>query len=238
MAVCRLTTSSNLVDCTTGRSAGDDAIYGTAFRNGLNENGIIAGQSVTVEYHWLDGRYDQFPSLMADLVLRRVAVIATTGAPAAHAAKAATATIPIVFGVAENPVSTGLIASLARPGGNATGINFLNVETVTKQLSLLHELVPKAVRIAVLVNPANPQSTLSAVSDAARALGLEILVFKVSTSREIETAFASIVRERADALFVAPDAFLDSRRVQLQFWRRATGFLPLASVATLSRSAC
>jgi ABC-type uncharacterized transport system substrate-binding protein len=211
------------------RSAGDDASFGTAFRNGLNENGIIAGQTVTVEYHWLDGRYDQLPPLMADLVLRRVAVIATTGAPAAHAAKAATATVPIVFGVAENPVSTGLIASLARPGGNATGINFLNVETVTKQLSLLHELVPKAVRVAVLVNPANAQSTLGAVSDAARALGLEIQVLKASTSREIETAFASLVRERADALFVAPDAFLDSRRVQFTILATRNG-IPAAGI--------
>ena len=201
-----------IVAFVSGRSAVDDASYGVAFRNGLNETGIIAGQSVAVEYHWLDGRYDQLPSIIAGL--RRVTVIATVGARAARAAKAATATTPIVFGVAENPVSTGLVASLARPGGNATGINFFNVETVAKQFSLLHGLVPKAVRIAVLVNPANPQSTLSAVSDAARALGLEILVFKVSTSREIETAFANLVRERADALFVAPDAFFNSRRVQ------------------------
>ena len=216
-----------IVAFVSGRSADDDASYGVAFRNGLNETGIIAGQSVAVEYHWLDGRYDQLPSIIAGL--RRVTVIATVGARAAHAAKAATTTIPIVFGVAENPVSTGLVASLARPGGNATGINFFNVETVAKQFSLLHGMVPKAVRIAVLVNPANPQSTLSAVSDAARALGVEIQVLEASTSREIDAAFASLVRERADALFVAPDAFLDSRRVQFAILAARNG-IPAAGI--------
>jgi putative ABC transport system substrate-binding protein len=192
--------------------------YVTAFRKGLNETGIIEGQNVTVEYHWLKGQYDLLPSLMADLVSRRVAVIATPGSnPAALAAKAATATIPIVFGVGEDPVKLGLVASLARPGGNATGINLFNVEVATKRLGLLHELVPKAVRIAVLVNPANAttaESTLRYIPEAARAIGLQILVLNASTSREIDTAFATLVRERADALFVAPDSFFISRRVQ------------------------
>jgi putative tryptophan/tyrosine transport system substrate-binding protein len=192
--------------------------YVTAFRKGLNETGIIEGQNVTVEYHWLKGQYDLLPSLMADLVRRRVAVIATPGSnPAALAAKAATATIPIVFGVGEDPVKLGLVASLARPGGNATGINLFNVEVATKRLGLLHELVPKAVRIAVLVNPANAttaESTLRYIPEAARAIGLQILVLNASTSREIDTAFATLVRERADALFVAPDSFFISRRVQ------------------------
>jgi putative ABC transport system substrate-binding protein len=192
--------------------------YVTAFRKGLNETGIIEGQNVTVEYRWLKGQYDLLPSLMADLVSRRVAVIATPGSnPAALAAKAATATIPIVFGVGEDPVKLGLIASLARPGGNATGINLFNVEVATKRLGLLHELVPKAVRIAVLVNPANAttaESTLRYIPEAARAIGLQILVLNASTSREIDTAFATLVRERADALFVAPDSFFISRRVQ------------------------
>ena len=189
-----------------------------AFRKGLAETGYVEGQNVTVEYHWLNGQYDRVPSLMADLVRRRVAVIATPGAtPVAQAAKAATTTIPVVFGVGEDPVKLGLVASLARPGGNATGINFFYSEVTAKRLGLLHELVPKAVRVTVLVNPANApitEATLREVPEAARAIGLQIQVLNASTSREIEAAFATLVRERADALFVAPDAFFISRRVQ------------------------
>jgi putative ABC transport system substrate-binding protein len=192
--------------------------YVTAFRKGLNETGTIEGQHATIEYHWLEGQYDRLPSLMADLVRRRVAVIATPGSnPAALAAKAATATIPIVFGVGEDPVKLGLVASLARPGGNSTGINIFNVEIATKRLSLLHELVPKTVRMAVLVNPANTTSaafTLRYIPEAARTIGLQSLVLNASTSDEIDTAFATLVREQADALFVAADAFFTSRRVQ------------------------
>ena len=167
----------------------------------------------------LDGsaRHASLPSLMADLVRRRVAVIATAGDPPSLAAKAATATIPIAFGVSGDPVGHGLIASLARPGGNATGINFLITEVLAKRLGLLHELVPKAVRVAVLVNPTNApsaQSTLRDVSEAARAIGLEVQILKASTSREIETAFDTIVSDHADALFVGPDGFFNSRRVQ------------------------
>jgi putative ABC transport system substrate-binding protein len=189
-----------------------------AFRKGLNEAGCVEGQNVTVEYHWLNGQYDRLASLMADLVRRRVAVIATPGATLpALAAKAATATVPIVFGVGEDPVGLGLVASFARPGGNATGINIFLNELVAKRLGLLHELVPKAVRVAVLVNPANAPSaeaTLRDLPEAARAIGLQTQVLNASTSREIEAAFATLVRERADALFVAPDAFFISRRVQ------------------------
>src|SRR5262252_5874704 len=189
-----------------------------AFRKGLNEAGYVEGQNVTVEYHWLIGQYDRLPSLMADLVRRRVAVIATPGATLpALAAKAATATVPIVFGVGEDPVGLGLVASFARPGGNATGINIFLNGLVAKRLGLLHELVPKAVRVAVLVNPANAPSaeaTLRDLPEAARSIGLQIWVLNASTSREIEAAFAALVRERADALFVAPDAFFVSRRVQ------------------------
>jgi putative ABC transport system substrate-binding protein len=202
----------------SARSAEASASYAAAFRKGLNESGYVEGQNVLVEYHWLDGKYDRLPALMADLVRRHVTVIATPGSnPAALAAKAATATIPIVFGVGEDPVRMGLVASLARPGGNATGINYFNAEVVTKRLGLLHQLVPKAVRVAVLVNPANATSadaTLRAVPEAARAIGLQIQVLNASTGREIEAAFATLVRDRADALVVAPDGFLGSRRVQ------------------------
>jgi len=192
--------------------------YVTAFRKGLNESGMIEGQNAAVEYHWLEGRYDRLPALMADLVRSRVAVIATPGSnPAALAAKAATTTIPIVFGVGGDPVTLGLVASLARPGGNATGINFFNTEIAGKRLGLLHELVPKAARIAVLVNPANvstAEATLLDIPPAARTLGLQFQVLNASTSREIEAAFTNLARDRVDALFVAPDSFFISRRVQ------------------------
>jgi putative ABC transport system substrate-binding protein len=199
-------------------SVGRGRRHGAAFRKGLNETGYVEGQNVMVEYHWLEGQHNRVASLMADLVRRRVAVIATPGFTAfSQAAKAATNTIPIVFGVGEDPVKLGLVASLARPGGNATGINFFTAEVVAKRLGFLHDLVPKAVRIAVLVNPANAtiaEIMLRDIPEAARALGLQIQVLNASTSREIEAAFATLVRDRADALFVAPDAFFASRRVQ------------------------
>ena len=195
------------------------ARYVAAFRNALSEAGYVEGQNVTVEYHWLEGQYDRLPALMADLVRRRVAIIATPGGtPAALAAKAATTTIPIVFGVAENPVKLGLVVNLARPGGNATGVNFFLGEVVAKRLGLLHDLVPKAVRIAVLVNPANAptaEATLRDIPEAARAIGLQIQILNATTTPEIDAAFATIVRDRADALFVAPDAFFAARRGQL-----------------------
>jgi putative ABC transport system substrate-binding protein len=179
--------------------ASPDAGRVAAFRKGLGETGTIEGQNVTVEYHWLSGQFDRLPSLMADLVRRRVAVIATPGGNlAAQAAKAATTTIPIVFGVGEDPVKLGLVASLARPGSNATGINFFAQETTAKRLGLLHDLVPKAVRIAVLVNPTNAPTAEAALRDipaAARAFGLQIQFLNASTSREIEAAFATLVRE-------------------------------------------
>jgi putative ABC transport system substrate-binding protein len=150
---------------------------------------------VTVEYHWLQGQFDRVPAVMEDLVHRRVAVIVTPSSNAAAlAAKAATATIPIVFGVAEDPVKLGLVASFARPGGNATGVNFFYQEVVAKRLALLHELVPKAVRVAVLVNPANatvPETTLRDVQEAACILGLQIHVLNASTSNEIDAAFGA-----------------------------------------------
>jgi putative ABC transport system substrate-binding protein len=189
------------------------------FRQGLSKAGYVEGENVLVEYHWLEGQSDRLPALMTDLLVRsRVAAIATLGSlPAAIAAKAATATTPIVFGVGENPVKFGLVASLARPGGNATGVNFFSLELVPKRLLLLHELVPKAVRIAVLQNPANGpanESTLLAVQEASRALGLQIHILNASTSREIDAAFATASRERHDALFVTPDPFFTSQRLQ------------------------
>jgi len=207
-----------VVGFVNARSAQDAARYTAAFRKGLNETGYVEGRNVTVEYQWLEGQYDRLPSLIDQLVRRRVAVIATPALTAgAQAAKAATTTIPIVFGVAEDPVQLGLVASLARPGGNATGINIFTSEVVAKRLGLLHDLVPKAVRVAVLINPANApvaETMLREVPEAARAIGLQIQVLNASTSREIEAAFATLVRDRADALFVAPDGFFGSRRVQ------------------------
>jgi putative ABC transport system substrate-binding protein len=208
-----------VVGFVSGQSSNGSERHAVAFRNGLSESGYVEGQNVTVEYHWLDGQYHRLPSLMADLIHRHVAVISTPASnPAALAAKAATTTIPIVFSVGVDPVKLGLVASLARPGGNATGINFFVAEIVGKRLGLLHELVPKSVRIAVLVNPANvstAEPTLREIPAAGRSLGLQIQVLNASTSREIEEAFATLVRDRADALFVAPDSFFQSQRVQL-----------------------
>ncbi|MGB6286364.1 MAG: ABC transporter substrate-binding protein [Xanthobacteraceae bacterium] len=198
-------------------SADAAARFVAAFRKGLNETGYVEGQNVTVEYHWLESQYDRLPALMADLVRRQVAVIATIGNVTSLAAKAATATIPIVFGVGDDPVKLGLVASLARPGGNATGINFFVQEVVAKRLRLLHELVPRAVRVAVLVNPRNAstaESTLRGVQEAAPVIGLQTQILNASTIGEIDAAFATLARERPDALFVAGDAFFLDRRVQ------------------------
>jgi putative tryptophan/tyrosine transport system substrate-binding protein len=202
-----------------GGSPETHARRAAAFRKGLNETGYVDGQNLTVEYHWLEGQYNRLPSVMADLVRRHVAVIATPGTSvSAQAAKAATATIPIVFGVGEDPVKLGLVASLARPSGNATGINFFVDELNAKRLGLLHDLVPKAARIAVLINPTNTvsaEATLRDIPEAARALGLQIQVFNASTSREIEAAFTTLVRDGADALFVIGDTFFVTRNMQL-----------------------
>jgi putative ABC transport system substrate-binding protein len=198
-------------------SADANARYVAAFRKGLNETGFVEGQNVTVEYHWLEGHYD-LHAQMADLIQRRVAVIATIGtSQVALAAKAATTTIPIVFGEGEDPVQLGLVASLARPGGNATGINYFVDEVAAKRLRLLHDLVPKGVRVAVLVNPNNvtaTEFTLRAMEEAAPTMGLQIQILKATTINEIDAAFATLARERPDALFVAPDAFFTSRRGQ------------------------
>ena len=199
-------------------SASTSARFVAGFRKGLNENGFIEGQNVTVEYYWLEGQYDRLPALVDNLVRRQVAVLATPGNVPTHAAKAATTTIPIVFGVGEDPVKLGLVANLARPGGNATGINFFTSEVIGKRLRLVHDLIPKAVRVAVLVNPRNAsvaESTLREAQGAAATMGLQVQNHNASTIAEIDAAFAALARERPDALFVAPDAFLVNRGVQL-----------------------
>jgi putative tryptophan/tyrosine transport system substrate-binding protein len=210
--------STPVIAFLSGRSADASVRVATAFRKGLNETGHVEGQNVTVEYHWLEGRYDRLPALLADLARRQVAVIAVPGSvPAALAAKASTATIPIIFGVGEDPVRLGLVANLARPGGNATGINWFVTEVVAKRLRLLHDIVPKAVRVAVLVNPSNvstTEATLHVVQEAARAIGVQTEIVNATTISEIDAAFANFARERPDALFVAPDGFFAGRAVQ------------------------
>jgi putative ABC transport system substrate-binding protein len=190
-----------------------------AFRQGLKDTGYVEGENVAIEYRWAENQNDRLPGLAADLVRRRVAVIVTGASPtAAGAAKAATTTIPIVFGVGDDPVRLGLVASIARPGGNMTGINFFNTELTAKRLELLRELVPGATRVAILVNPTiamNTESTVRDVGAAARAVGLQIQVLNASNSREIDAAFATIVRERPDALFVASSPYFTSQRIQL-----------------------
>jgi putative ABC transport system substrate-binding protein len=189
------------------------------FRDGLKETGYTEGENVTIEYLWAEDQVDRLPALAAQLVRRQVAVIAAIGSDvAALAAKAATTTIPIVFTVGEDPVRLGLVTSLARPGGNLTGINFLTSELAAKRLQLLHELVPGAVRIAVLVNAANAtatEATLRDVEPAARAMGLRIQVVPATTNREIDTIFEKLARERPEALFVGGDPLFSSRRMQL-----------------------
>jgi|SRR5262245_38476145 len=190
-----------------------------AFRKGLSETGYAEGQNVLIEYHWLGGQYETLKAILGDLVQRRVSVIAVPGStPASLAAKAAIADIPIVFGVAENPVVLGLVRSLAQPGGNATGINFFGAETDAKRFGLMHELLPKATRVAVLVNPANvryTEVTSKSVGEAARTFGIEVVSFEAGTPAEIDAAFAAMSRVRVDALFIGGEAFFASRGVQL-----------------------
>jgi len=189
------------------------------FRQGLKESGYVEGENVITIYRWAENQFDRLPVLADELVRRPVAVIVASGGPVVtFAVKAATTTIPIVFLTSSDPVSLGFVASLARPGGNLTGINFFNRELAAKQLELLRELVPAATRVAALVNPANTvatETTLRDVGRAARAMGLQTQIVHASTSREIDAAFATLARERPDALFVGEDPFLNSRRLQL-----------------------
>ena len=188
-----------------------------AFRQALKEAGFVEGETVKIEYRWADGQIERLPVLAAELTRLRVAVLVTAGNAAALAAKTATTTIPIVFQVGDDPVKTGLVASLARPGGNVTGINFLAGEVAAKRLELLRELVPAAARVGVLVNAANPNAEMVVgdVEAAARAMSLQIQIQKAGTISEIDSAFASFARERADALFVGPEPVFRARRVQL-----------------------
>jgi putative ABC transport system substrate-binding protein len=199
-------------------SADSNADRLRGFRRGLKEAGFVEGENVVIVYRWADGQNDRLPEMAAELVQRNVSVIASFTPAATFAAKAATTTIPIVFGVNEDPVRLGLVASLARPGSNATGINFLTAEVAAKRLDLLCEMVPSTARLALLVNPANAtsmDSTLKDVTTAASAIGLQMVVFNAATSSEINSAFATLSREKHDALLVAGDAFFSSRRVQL-----------------------
>jgi putative ABC transport system substrate-binding protein len=191
----------------------------SAFRQGLNETGYVEGRNVTIEYRWADGQNDRLPALAADLVRRQVNVIAAPGStPAALAAKAATATIPIIFQVGTDPVAAGLVASLARPAGNVTGVTNINTELVPKRLELLRELIPTAKLIALLVNPTSPFITESISKDlqsATRALGLELHILNASTEHDFDTVFATLAQLRADVLVIAPDAMFISRSEQL-----------------------
>jgi putative ABC transport system substrate-binding protein len=187
-----------------------------AFHHGLKETGFVEGENVAILYRWAENKFDRLPELAADLVRQRVAVI-VVNTPAARPAKAATASIPIVFLVAEDPVRTGLVASLARPGGNLTGVNLISGELTAKRLELLRELVPSVARVAVIISPVSiiTEATLRDVEPAARAMGLQTDILNASTSREIDAAFASFVGRRPDAVFVPNDPFFTSRRVQL-----------------------
>jgi len=189
-----------------------------ALRQGLKESGYVEGENLAIEYRWAENEPERLPILAADLVRRQVKVIAAMGPPASIAAVKATTTIPIVFGVPEDPVRLGLVASLARPGGNATGVNFFSAELAAKRLELLHELVPTAKRVAVLLNPTEPTiaaANLRDVEGAASAVALQIRVFNASTIAEIDTAFAALASERPDALFISGGPFFVNRRVQI-----------------------
>jgi putative ABC transport system substrate-binding protein len=189
-----------------------------AFLQGLNEVGFFEGRNLTVEYRWdEEGRYDRLPMMAADLVARRVAVLFASPIPAALAAKAATATIPIVFAIGSDPVETGLVASLNRPGGNVTGATFLSVELGAKRLELLRDLVPKIASIGLLVNPNNPNAAAQTkeIRAATTALGLQLNVLRAASQSDIDNAFATLVRQRTDALVVSADPFFLSHRGQL-----------------------
>ena len=188
-----------------------------AFRKGLSEVGYVEGRDVVIEFRWAEGKYDRLPTLASDLVRRQVSVIVAMGTPPAFAAKAATSSIPVVFGGGIDPVQAGLVGSLNRPGGNVTGVTSMNAEIETKRLGLLHELLPRAKRFALLVNPNSPLAEFDIKDSQASValIGREIEILTASTNREIDAAFAHLVQKRADALLIGPDVFFTNRRVQL-----------------------
>jgi putative tryptophan/tyrosine transport system substrate-binding protein len=208
-----------VVTLINARGADGATVLTAEFRKGLSQTGLTEGKDVAVEYHWLDGHYEKIPAILDDAIKRHVAVIATPAStPGSLAAKAATSAIPIVFGVGEDPVALGLVPSLAQPGGNVTGINFFASEIDSKRLGLMHELLPRAKRLAVLVNPGNAVSavaTTKAVNEAAPGLDLQLLFFKASTTAEIDAAFAAIGKAQADALFIAPDGYFAGQHLQM-----------------------
>jgi putative tryptophan/tyrosine transport system substrate-binding protein len=197
----------------SSRSPDESKHLVNAFRAGLHTGGYVEGESVAIEYRWAEGEYDRLPALAIDLVRRAVAVLVTTGGePSALAAKSATSTIPIVFAVGGDPVRTGLVASLSRPGGNATGISLLTTETEAKRLGLLSELVPSAAVIGVLINPQGAGAQSQEVQEAARAIGRQVRIANAGNDRELEVAFSTLVQQRANALLVGADPFFDTRR--------------------------
>jgi putative ABC transport system substrate-binding protein len=197
----------------SSRSPGDSTDLVAAFRKGLSDTGYIEGQNVAIEYRWAEGQYDRLPALAAELVHRAVAVlVATGGEHSALAAKAATSTIPIVFTVAGDPVKIGLVASLNRPGGNATGVSLLTTEPEAKRLGLLHELMPGAAVIGVLIDPNEQEARSRELRDAARTIGQRMYIANAKNDEELDLAFAMLVQERADALLVSSDPFFDTRR--------------------------
>jgi putative tryptophan/tyrosine transport system substrate-binding protein len=220
----------------SGSALADRARYLPAFRQGLREAGYVEGQNVAIEYRWAQDQHDRLPDLAADLVRRQVTVIAAHDTPSSIVAKAATTTIPIVFASGSDPVKLGLIASLNRPGGNVTGVTFVVAELGAKQLGLLHELQPGAVRVGVLVDPnfAPTQSFVSDVQAAASSIGKQIEVLEAATGRDIDTAFASLAQKPIDALLVGPSPLLDNRRVQvvtLATYHRLPAIDPLRAFA-------
>ena len=199
-------------------SPDDSAKLVEAFRRGLGEVGYVEGRNVVIEYRYAQGQIDRLPALAADLVIRRVAVLAATGGTvSARAAKAATTTIPVVFTTGDDPVKAGLVASLSRPGGNLTGVSLFGARLGAKRLALLHELVPAAATIAILLNPKNPDSEDEAkdVQEAARTLGVQILVLNAGTENEIDAAFTKLVEQRVGALMLGADTFFTSQRTRL-----------------------
>jgi putative ABC transport system substrate-binding protein len=202
----------------TSRGPGDAPELQAAFRQGLKDSGFVEGQNVAIEYRFAGNQNERLPALAADLVDRRVSVIAATTTPAALAAKAATATIPIIFEAGGDPVRLGFVASLNRPGGNVTGVTQLNTELAPKRLELLHELLPAARVMAQLVNPTNPtiaETQKSSVLSAARSLGLELLIFNASTERDFDAVFANLIQSRVGGLVIDSDSFFTARQEQL-----------------------